>query len=224
MKDQNIQTKIQKVIALMQGAQTEGELQAATCMLQKLLAKYNLTMEEVAGTTDQEVKDFQVLQTEKWQSYLARAIALNMRCENYTEIRWDSDKGKYVKKTVFVGLPEDVKVVIMSYDICQRSARKLYRSWAQEYRKANYLGTISTKLRKSWYLGFVHGIDSALEEQKNSTQELALALQTPTLVEEHMESLNLRKSKSRGCRVNDTAYNAGFESGKSSMQRDRLAA
>ena len=222
---EKIKEKIRNVIELMEGAKTEGEAKAASLALQRLLVKHHLSMSdiEVGNTTGSEVQESEeIAVSEKWKRTLAYYIAKNMRCLSYVvTYRLGT---KYSKKVVFVGLEEDICAVKEFFCASISVAKKLYRSFSKEMRE-NYSCTPTARQRQSWYLGFAKGLNTALEEQSQSCEEMALALKTPQAVKDYMGTIKFSgRSRSRGSTVDKSAYNAGVSSGRSYGSRDRLTA
>ena len=226
-----IKEKIRNIIELMEGAKTEGEAKAATLALQRLLAKHHLSMSDVeiadGENEDEVVETERTLVTEIWQELIAGSLAKNIRCETYCNIRvrqrfYKSDERK--KYIVFLGLEEDVFAVKELFNATICAARKLFRSWSKEYRASYNISKITPKQRKQWYIGFAAGIDKALEEQRKSSDEMALALTTPSIVQAYKNDLNLNKSRKNVNIDVDSTFTQGFSTGKDFGSRTKLSA
>lgn len=87
MSSNGYHDKIRKILAMLEGAKTEGEAKAANLALQRLLAKSNLTAEQVdaLGSEDpsasiEEEPVYIGSNDVVWKRMLASAIAENLRC------------------------------------------------------------------------------------------------------------------------------------------------
>lgn len=103
--------KIRKILAMLEGAKTEGEAKAANLALQRLLAKSNLTAEQVGalGSEDpsasiEEEPVYIGSNDVVWKRMLASAIAENLRCRVMLTAFPDKPRAKII---VFVGHAED---------------------------------------------------------------------------------------------------------------------
>ena len=100
-----IDEKIRKIVALIDGAATEGEARAASLALQRLLVANNLKLENInlddsPAEVGEEVCDLG-RRIPEWKKTLALVVAANYRCRAYTSY---SNNGRTV---VFVGEGED---------------------------------------------------------------------------------------------------------------------
>ena len=222
----NIKEKIQKIKALMEGAKTLGEAEAATLAMQRLLAKYHISMEEINidnvcnESINEEECDSRI--TEKWQEYLASSLSENMRCDTFIKTyKYFNSEMKCCNYVVFIGLETDVCAVRETYLSTIKAMRKLYRNFSSKYRQEN-CSKLSSKERKSWYIGFVEGLDSALKKQANSNDKMSIALQKPFAVEEYMDSLTFKESRrnSKPITVDSKTYKEGFRSGETYGSKD----
>ena len=225
---EKIKEKIRNIIDLMEGAKTEGEAKAASLALQRLLAKYHLTMSdiEVEGSDNEVQESEEIAVSEKWKEHLAYCIAKNMRCLAFTRCYKSYNSSfnvKYTRKVVLVGLKEDLYAVEEFFNATVVVAKKLYRSFSKEFRENSFGKQVSSQQRKSWYFGFVYGLDSALEEQRQSNEEMAIVLQTPKSVEDYFGDLDLVAGQKRSSSVDEDIYNTGYSTGKDYGSRDRLA-
>ena len=88
MPDNGYHDKIRKVLAMLEGAKTPGEAQAASLALQRLMARSGLTAEQVDALGAENVQ-FPVTQDGvyigtndvAWKKMLAAVIGENFRCE-----------------------------------------------------------------------------------------------------------------------------------------------
>lgn len=83
----NIDEKIRKIVALIDGAATEGEARAASLALQRLLVANNLKLEDInlddsPAEVGEEVCDLG-RRIPEWKKTLALVVAANYRCRAY---------------------------------------------------------------------------------------------------------------------------------------------
>ena len=108
MSDNGYHDKIRKVLAMLEGAKTPGEAQAASLALQRLMARSGLTAEQVDALGAENVQ-FPVTQDGvyigtndvAWKKMLAAVIGENFRCE---AIACSAERNARMKTVVFVGL------------------------------------------------------------------------------------------------------------------------
>lgn len=84
----NIDEKIKKIVALIDGAATEGEARAASLALQRLLVANHLTLEDI-NLDDSPVEVGEEVcelgrRIPEWKKILAKVVANNYRCRVYT--------------------------------------------------------------------------------------------------------------------------------------------
>lgn len=119
MSSNGYHDKIRKILAMLEGAKTEGEAKAANLALQRLLAKSNLTAEQVGalGSEDpsasiEEEPVYIGSNDVVWKRMLASAIAENLRCRVMLTAFPDKPRAKII---VFVGHAEDAAVASECY-------------------------------------------------------------------------------------------------------------
>lgn len=220
--DEQLRGKIRKVMALLEGAKTEGEAQAASLALQRLLAKSGLSVEDVLG--EQSSAD-EVAETDcavggssaSWKIDLAAVIARNYRCRLYTKTH------NKARSVVFVGLAADADVATGCFYATVKAAQRCFRAYCKDMREGNPLvDTNRAAFRNGYYLGFVSGLSAAYDEQVASSEELAICLQTPAIVEAHMDAKALRRGRRRSLMVYEDCYGAGRSDGYGFGRGDRL--
>lgn len=239
-KNDKVKAKIQKVLALLEGAKTEGEAQAASLKLQELLIKNNLSIEEVKASVGVSA-EVEELSTDigsgsgtNWKCHLANVIAENYRCETFIR-KWRTNGHETGKSVVFVGETEDAKLAEKVFVVTLEVASRLFKKWCKDTRKDKkaaheamvaehpefgfwkFSWSPRSAERNGWYIGFVNGLADAYREQVESDSELAMVLVTPTSVREHMEELSKGFNRSRRfCpTINPSAYESGLATGQS---------
>lgn len=229
MSDDKVKEKLGKVLALLEGAQTEGEANAAALKLQELLAKYNLSMSEIAGDEGgDEVEERKIdcgTSNQLWKLELAQVIAHNFRCEMFM------NRCGRRKSAVLVGEAQDVEIAVEVVNAAVKAAMRLFRKWSAKA-KADYElaygfapDTSKAVFRNGYYFGFVEGMRKAYEEQLANDGELAIVLQTPAVVKAYMDGLGLGKGrKSKPVAVDEGAYCNGRDDGYGYGSCKRIAA
>lgn len=223
--DEQLKGKIRKVLALLEGAKTEGEAQAASLALQRLLARGGLTVEDVleGATADED----DVVETDceigsssaNWKVDLACVIAKNYRCELYLKTRGRK------RTVVFVGLEEDAAVATGCFYATGKAAQRCFRSYCKGFREQHPLvDTSRAAFRNGYYLGFVRGLSNAYREQVSASGELAICLQTPAAVTTRMDAMrsDLGPARRRRSVVYEGSYGAGQADGYGFGRGDRL--
>lgn len=209
----SILEKIKKLLA--RSANNPFEAEAQTCLLKahKLMAEYNIHLEEVNDKAA--IKYAELVCETKWnmgfRKPLANAIADNFRCKIYI-----TGEGQ----VVFFGRDFDARVAKeafeYAYDFALREGNRLYN-------KAYAAGCKTRGVFNSYTLGFVKGIKTKLEEQST-----ALVVTTPKDVVDGYETLTANwKTKTSKLRIANkdidlNSYQKGVEDGKTVMNSRRL--
>ena len=108
-----VNDKIKKILAMIDGATTEGEARAASLVLQRLLVANDMTLDEISLSDDapeiNETGEDVGKRVAVWVKALAYVIASNYRCESYFHVRherdfWTNRQKITSKQAVFVPL------------------------------------------------------------------------------------------------------------------------
>lgn len=220
----NIDEKIRKIVALIDGAATEGEARAASLALQRLLVANNLKLEDInlddaPAEVGEEVCDLG-RRIPEWKKTLAVVVAANYRCRAYTSY---NNNGRTV---VFVGEGEDAVVASCCFRASANAAENCFRSYCGRMKAMGY-GNVSRQsgVKGTWMLGFISGLKRAYEEQVSSDESLALAIVVPESVNRHMDGISLRSNKIKVRTTSDPFVRAdGYESGYGFGRGDRVTA
>lgn len=213
MVKEDILRKIKDLLALGDNARnnSEEEAKAAMLMAQKLMAKYDISAEEVEGE-DEEQYAHEMCE-HKWDyAYripLAHVLGKNFRCMVYS----------HGKKIVFMGHPSDAKICRatfeFAYQFIQRKGNALYN-------KRYSMGYPTKGVFNSYAHGFISGLKEAFDVQCK-----ALAIVTPPDVIEEFKNISkdweTKKRKNIANDVTDMAsWREGQRDGKSFMDKDKL--
>lgn len=217
--NEKIVEKIKKCLELANNNPSAEEAKSAALMAQKLLAKYNISIEDIEdiGTTE-EIEEspiwFKDLVTwgvvRGWKYQLAEIVAGNFRCKHFF----------YGKAAVaFYGHKTDVQVAKQVYTFLYQNgdklANKLVYKMIRDAKKAGAKSNTSG-VYNSFVKGYMTGLREALGEQCT-----ALMIVVPEDVKEaYTERSKSFKSMNAGMRNNgmdSEAYNRGVVAGKTAM-------
>jgi hypothetical protein len=232
---EKIQARLQKIKAMVDGATTDGELQAATNQMNKILLEYNLEESEIDTDLRDDVKvdelpvdvlDVIKKNEGKWVSSLYSVLASHNLCQ-ITITSGPIQNGRRVirgtKKINIYGSPTNIEVVkYMAAAIIPQLQRMEPQYWAEyQYSLNGYEGSKRGAWRRAWYLGAVHGINSKMEDQVRKVIEVnpnlnALVHVHDAAVNKFIKEKHPKLGKSRGGRVSSMdGYGSGQKAGKS---------
>lgn len=210
---ESVVEKIKALLALSDADRNNSEEEAKAAMLkaQELMAKYEISMEEVS-TEDEEQYSHEVCE-HKWDyAYrvpLANVLSKNFRCMLYMS----------GKKIVFMGHPSDAQICKATFEYAYRF---IMRKGNSVYNKRYSMGRPTKGVFNSYAHGFISGLQEAFDAQCT-----ALAIVTPQDVVDEFkkasEGWKSKKTKNIGDDVTSgEAWREGREDGKSFMEKDRL--
>lgn len=205
--------KIKGLLALGDANRNNSDEEAKAAMLkaQELMAKYDISVEEVDGEEEQQYSH--EMCEHKWDyAYrvpLATVLSKNFRCKLY----------KMGKKIVFMGHPSDAKICKatfeFAYDFIMKRGSAIYNRRYQ-------LGYTTKGVFNSYAYGFISGLKEAFDVQCQ-----ALAIVTPQDVIDEFANISKDwKTKKTKNIANDAtnmeAYREGVHDGKKFMDKDKL--
>ena len=213
MVKEDILRKIKDLLALGDSARnnSEEEAKAAMLMAQKLMAKYDISAEEVEDE-EEEQYSHEVCE-HKWDyAYrvpLANVLAKNFRCMVYF-------RGKSV---VFMGHPSDAKICRATFEFAYKFIQKKGNA---VYNKRYSMGYPTKGVFNSYAHGFIVGLQEAFDVQCQ-----ALAIVTPPDVIDEFKNLTkdwgTKKSKDISGDVRDyETWSEGKRDGKKFMDKEKL--
>ena len=220
---EEIKDLVKKLLALSE-SDNEFEAQVAMAKAQALLLKYKLTIADVGGNDDIEVKhkDMDWYFTEYKNAYrmhLVNCLAPLYCCEFYTSTYEGSIK-RYVH---IIGHPADVEVlqaVLMFADAC-------INEWFKAFKKKNKRWTNSrlNGWKNQYGRGFAYGIERQLSEQLHQfEQETGLVVTVPAeakdYIIQHTKQISLNPNLSRSSK----AFDDGYADGKNAEMNTKLTA
>lgn len=183
--------KIRKLFSLSDSS-NEHEAKQAMLMAQKLMAKHNLEAKDIVINEKSDVHEIECGDYGKktWKRILASVISNNFRCKHFY-----NNRGRRGFIVVFVGILEDIEIAKEIYEFAintiENNQKKIYREFQM-------LGQVTKGVKKSYAMGFIDGLNDALEEQKEDIQqEYGLVLQTPVVVVDYMADKSFKGSAPR---------------------------
>lgn len=160
-----VNDKIKKILAMIDGATTEGEARAASLALQRLLVANDMTLDEISLSDDapeiNETGEDVGKRVAIWVKALAYVIARNYRCESYFHVRherdfWTNRQKITSKQVVFVGEAEDSVVAAGCFRATRHAIERCFTSYVE--RRFHETGVRIGKQsgsKNSYCLGFV---------------------------------------------------------------------
>lgn len=221
MEKENIISKVQKLLAL-SGSSNDHEAQSSLMMAQRLLAKYNLSMEDVDCRVEKEREvtsqyAFEVSAYNEWVRRFASVVAKNFRCEYAI--------AKYSRKMniVFMGYEEDATIAVQVFEYACKFAMRCGSNLAQTY---NDKGLSSKGIKQDYINGFIDGVREGWKKQVIESKECALMVLVPAVVNDYVKnkctstSFNCGKQQGRG---DQAAIAKGYQSGKDFATMDKTS-
>lgn len=207
-KIEKVIAKINKLLALSDQSRNPSENEAvlASLQVQKLLAKYNLSMADVTGERVEEDVEQTIADVgtgKKWKFSLATAIANNFACKCFFVGR---------DQIVFYGYKADIVAARRVFVYLFKVGDKLANRYAKRERE---MYGYADGIYNSFCGGFVAGVRKELEKQC-----VALAIVTQPKVENSWKAFseNFGALKNASIEMTDRdAYEEGFVEGKRAL-------
>lgn len=177
--------KITKLLAL---SKSSNENEAATALLnaQKLMVKYDISVEDVNDASEMKKKEELVSKfaQHKWDAAfrkpLASVISSNFKCKTFL-------RNGHI---CFYGFKTDVEIATRAFEFAYTF---IQRGSNRAYEKARSEGRSTRGIANTYALGFIQGIRDALEEQCR-----ALMIVTPAEVEAGFKELSMNFITKKG--------------------------
>lgn len=126
--------KVQKLFRLADNAGTDAEAQAAALRAREILSKYNLSLQDVEGFTDEECGEASIIIRKNYcPSYakvLMGAMEVLFSVSSITSWHYDITTRKYYRKLIFVGVGPDATLACQTWDFLTWHAKRK----AKEYK------------------------------------------------------------------------------------------
>lgn len=174
--------KIDKLLRLSR-SDNENEARAAMVKAQELIAKHNISREELGQEEERQV----VTMTsqafgEEWVQMVAGVIASNFRCRALTLMMYS---GNF--KIRFFGFYKDAVVCINIFQYAIKVIRKRFGTLRAIYESVDRKFGGDEKF--SYVTGFCAGLQKNFDEQKQNDNQFALALVVPEEVNNFVDSI-----------------------------------
>lgn len=188
---------------------TEGEVQNALAMAQRLMVKFDIEMDSIEDKPEDDVVDEVLEEKTKTVSsnrtILVASLSEHYRCKVY----------KSYDRIRIIGTPTDVKIFKEVIEFAYSMFIKLAAKWIEDLPR-----TEKTKAKNSYLLGFVKGIKRALEDNES---EYALVIVVPEKVQEAYDGKNLTRSKpfQKSFDHGMASYNRGYSDGYEQFRKSR---
>ena len=166
MTKEEVLEKVKALLALGDSSRNNSEEEAKSAMLmaQKLMAKYDISVEEVNEKEDEEQYAHEMCE-HKWDYAhripLAQVLSKNFRCMLYC----------VGKKIVFMGHPADAKICKATFEFAYQF---IQRKGNSIYNKRYSMGYSTKGVFNSYAHGFISGLKESFDVQCK-----ALAIITP---------------------------------------------
>lgn len=223
MDRETLFSKLKKLFARA-NHKTTNENEAKACMLkaQRLMAKYNIEMSEVAGmdTEGKAVYNHSLFgykrRIEWWLGALGKVIADNFKCYCYM----DNDrktKGVIDKSLQFVGTKDNVEIAKEVFYYAYEMIEYHNELYITNYKLENPGQNNVKRVQNDYIKGYLTGMKLKFDEQREKNkQEWGLVLVREKEVDDFIsKNLNLRKSNRKFKGTNDVKhYNSGIKQGK----------
>ena len=203
MNKEQLMNKVNKLLALAGNNPSQQEANAAYTKAQKLIAEYNLNMDEFEDKKEEIVMmPATHSNNEGYRTHLSIIIGKNFRCRPMM-------CGNIVN---FVGYKTDVEVCIQVFNHAYKVSHNAGLRLERQYRKQG----LSTKgVANSYWRGFMDGIKEVLDEQCR-----ALMIIVPDEVNKHADEMSGGRYKGgmRQTGFNSSSYNEGKSDGRAHMR------
>lgn len=216
--------RIQNLLELAEDGGNDDESQTALLLAQKLMLRYKISQQDIAGD-DQEAKvELKSLSVYKriywWERDLAQVIADNFRVMMYMQSNHFPHQKSVQRKLVYMGLREDLYLAYDMFHLASTSMRHHatfeVQTLAEEFPDAS-----PGQLRKMYYQGFIDGLASKFQQQRKEIQEendkYALMIKVPKEVQEAFEEKveGIIQFEAQEVSTDSRAYQRGYQEGKS---------
>ena len=212
----NIIEKIKKLLELSGNNPSECEAISAALKAQELMAKYDLTIEQIKDNANQrEIIEAIYMNTGKhemktWKYGLADTISKNFKCKIFL---YNKDS------IVFYGYKEDAKIALQVFTYLYETGNQLAVKY---YNKCRKEGKQTKGVMNSYLLGFRKGVASVLEEQCK-----ALMIVTPKEVIDKFEERTKgfgSTTKSMRASGSGVAFDTGKRDGVDAVKARQISA
>lgn len=197
MENNTIQNKIQKLLSLANNNPSSEEAQAALLKAQELMAKHNISIQEV-GSVEKEANPITRQEVEggqncEWKRRLAKVIADNFRCTYYKAVGYGLG---------FIGHKEDVDIAIQLFNYTNSVLEKNMRKLRSKYRKE---GISTNGISGDYCDGFIQGLKDKFKEQVDKNG-WGLILVKDEAISDYIKNNGFKQTSKKG-RTQTRSYN-----------------
>lgn len=201
---------LQKLKAFYESAKkndSEGEVEAAAAQINKLLIKYNLTMEDIEERKEEskiikeEVSGMNYAMRGWWEVQLTNVLCRFNLCESFTY-------GRHYEQILIVGKKENVELVKWMKETFAKRYVAISKVRYKEYKKKIEEGIIYTddvptlhRYQRSYLMGVCDGLARKLQEIKDENerqyaqQVTALVVNNKSALQQFYQSEGMRFGK-----------------------------
>jgi len=215
MSNENIILKIQKLLEL-GNSESEHEAKQATNKAYKLLAKHNLSLQELKDVTKEYIKedlDCKHFRTPTEYSYVLDILRNNFFVVPIFTTEWFPSKTKYksLKSYKLFGTPSNIKIAIYVFVYLVRTYKNLYSNIKTRSVQSTLWKNKSIN-KNSYYMGLTKSINANLKDAKEEIEnEAGLIIVEDKVLKDFKDSLK-RGSKHK-ININTDSYNQGLIDG-----------
>lgn len=212
----NYKEKIAKLLAL-SASPCQAEAEAALAKAHELMAEHKLTEAECKpeGTKIEGVysRITYSLRRDDWVAPLSCVIAEHFLCRSISA----NKHGKQTRRIMFYGYIEDAEVCVRIFEYAVDCLRDELDLVARIYNGVDDMRII----KSSYAYGFISGVESALERQKEKEkEEYGLVLVTPSEVNTYADSLKIASFKEHD--IDGRFWAKGYSDGRKFSPQSKL--
>ena len=220
MEKEKIIDKIRKLLELSKNNPNKEEAILALTKARELMFKHNVDMENIKKDDTNYFE--KIVQLKKWKNWILFFVMyLNDAFGTF------SLYNEYTKKVYFYGEKEKVlgvsEIFEFLFEVADYLAMKEYRSYLKEYGtgKGIYL---------SYILGFINGVNNALEKQNREFEEYGIVVVTSEVLKQQVrkDKNAVEKSEKRlfnkniNTDLNREVFDKGFDEGITILDKKQI--
>lgn len=220
MEKEKILDKIKKLLELSKNNPNKEEAILALTKARELMFKHNINIENI----EKDDKNYfeKIVQLKKWKNWIIFLVMyLNDAFGTF------SLYNEYTKKVYFYGEKEKVlgvsEIFEFLFEIADYLAMKEYRNYLKEYGtgKGIYL---------SYILGFINGVNNALEKQNREFEEYGIVIVTSEVLKQQVRkdknAVDKREKRLFNKNINEDlnreVFDKGFDEGITILDKKQI--
>jgi hypothetical protein len=219
--------KIRKLMEFsIENGATEGEIENALKLAQRLMMKHSLEQGDI-GMTSLDVAETDVTSTWKdgmeAKSFEWHLLGVIAEPHNCRVIRTGNGSSHYYR---ILGFQADREAVFMAFQSVLSQVRNLTKTRYKESDRSLSLFKFTT----SYHIGFMQGLKSKLNADREEYLKLEdkdawglIIVKKDALIEEYIkENMNIRVSNAKGIKIDGGAFNQGKADGSQNSSTKQL--